>query len=89
MSRHFVEMRAAPRIVINACGKLLHLSKGLHITHVASCRVIDVSKGGAQLELDSPLSDDLFYLEMDIEPNRLVNCRVVRRRGNRVGVVFI
>ena len=88
MSRHFVEQRAAPRIVVNGCGKLWHLNERLHISHVASCRVIDVSKGGALLELDSPLAGDLFYLEMDIEPNRLVNCRVVRRLGKRVGVIF-
>ena len=89
MSRHIVEHRQAPRMTVNSWGKVLHISARLRISNIVPCRVIDVSVGGAQLEMDSVLFDDCFYLEMDCEPNKLTNCRVVRRRGNRIGVVFI
>ena len=51
--------------------------------------MLDVSAGGAQLEILGGECDDSFYLEVDSEPNNLANCLVVRRSGNRVGVRFL
>ena len=89
MAIRYTEQRKWPRLAVNAPGKVINISSGLRIKRVAPCRVLDVSAGGAQLEIIGGECDDSFYLEVDSEPNNLANCLVVRRSGNRVGVRFL
>jgi hypothetical protein len=68
---------------------MIVLTGGLRVSYTAPCRVIDISKGGAQLDISADKIPDSFYLEMDHEPNNLATCQVVWRQGRRVGVKFL
>lgn len=89
MRWYYIERRCWPRITINAPGTIINISRGLRITSTVRCRIIDISQGGAQIETDSAVIEDDFYLEMDSEPDNRTTCSVVWRKGNRVGVKFI
>ena len=52
-------------------------------------KIIDISEGGALLEIESEQIKDCFYLEMDSKPGNRAECAVLRRTGKRVGVKFV
>jgi hypothetical protein len=71
-------------------GRISTVSPGLRLAeNTMRCKIIDISQGGALLELSSSEIEDNFYLEMDDDPDYRATCNVVRRMGNRVGVKFI
>lgn len=86
---YYIDRRRSPRVEINAFGKVTTVGRGLRIAKTVRCKIIDISLGGALLEIDSDQIEDSFYLEMDSEPENRATCNVVRKMGNRVGVKFI
>ena len=90
MTSYYQEKRRWPRVEINAPGKVIAVSRGLRVKRIIPCKVIDISQGGALLELKYDDIEDDFYLEMDSEPENRATCSVVRRVStHRVGVKFV
>jgi hypothetical protein len=90
MSIRYIEQRRAPRVELNAAGRIILVSYGLRIKESIDCTVVDISKGGALIDVVSAVRDREFYLEVDNDPGKLQQCLVVRRIGqNRVGVKFV
>ena len=90
MVGYYIERRRWPRVEINALGRISTVSRGLRLAaNTMRCKIIDISQGGALLEISSEKIEDTFYLEMDADPDYRATCNVVRRMGNRVGVKFI
>ena len=53
------------------------------------CMMLDISPGGAKLSFDTPASvPELFTLEFTAVERKQIQCRVVWRRGNMLGLRF-
>ncbi|HWG05289.1 MAG TPA: PilZ domain-containing protein [Beijerinckiaceae bacterium] len=90
MSTYYQEKRRSPRMEINAPGRVIAVSRRLRVEKVIPCKIIDISQGGALIELKHDDIENDFYLEMDSEPEKRMTCTVVRRDSlHRVGVKFV
>jgi hypothetical protein len=75
---------------INAPGKIIRLN-GLHLAKTISCTVIILSKDGAIINTEAPVTDQEFYLELHDESSNLRLCSVLRRfhNSNYISVRFV
>lgn len=90
MSVYYQEQRQWPRMEINAPGKVISVNRRLRVEKIIPCKIIDISQGGALIELKHDDIENDFYLEMDSEPEKRMTCTVVRRDSlHRVGVKFV
>ncbi|MCO6186636.1 PilZ domain-containing protein [Rhizobium sp. L1K21] len=81
--------RRYERFPINRPGEIAYLESGLGGLRKIGVKVLDMSQGGAGLEL--PLSIKLpqhYYLSVFGFPNRF-GCAEVHRNGTRIGVKFL
>lgn len=73
-----------------------HRRRPLHATAAAvsdgellfRCRIVDVSEGGAHLEMGDGVAPDRFQL-IDVDGGSVFSVRVVWRRAHSVGVAFL
>lgn len=66
-------------------GALVHSVTG----QIIRCVVVDVSKGGAQLEVITPELPEGMLSLLDADGCTTHDLRIVWREGNRIGVCFI
>ena len=78
------DQRAHPRLAAMRRGILIHSVTGACL----KCTVVDVSDGGAQLELSCELPDGLISL-LDPEAGTTHDLKIVWRDGRRIGVSFV
>lgn len=79
--------RQWPRIVVNTKGEVIYMKNGLRGVVTLPCKIVDVSEGGALLDLGGmPVPDDILLV---VDGKVKVSCQVVRRAGNNVGVRFL
>lgn len=77
------------RFYVRRPARLTAVSPGLAALTVRSCQIVDISRGGAGLEID--LTSGLpqhYYLEI-IGLAKRIGCAEVYRNGHRAGVKFI
>jgi hypothetical protein len=73
------------RVVTRTPVRALRLGGGV----AAECMMLDVSPGGAKLNLDVPANvPELFMLELTNVEARQIQCRAVWRRGSTIGLRF-
>jgi hypothetical protein len=77
-----VETRAAPRYRVTKPAQIEHGS------HKITCTLRDLSTTGAALEVPDPAIIPAKFTLVVPEDGLKLTCRVVRRIGFRIGVVF-
>ena len=80
----FAERRQSPRARFNRAGHIHH-----DLTGLRRCTIVDLSNGGARLCADDDLPPEFTLSIRSDDGERRKACRVVWRRGQRLGVVFI
>lgn len=84
-----LEARKWERFVVNKPATLIAINPGLSGMSSRSCQVIDISRGGAGIQVTTTIGlPDHYYLTFVGFEDRL-GCAEVYRNGNRVGVKFI
>ncbi|MBL0371120.1 PilZ domain-containing protein [Rhizobium sp. KVB221] len=84
-----LDARKYERFIINKPGSLMAIGAGLSGMTSRSCRVIDISKGGACVQVTTTIGlPDHYYLNFLGIPDR-IGCAEVYRNGERIGVKFI
>lgn len=84
-----LEARKWERFVVNKPARLMAINPGLNGMTSRACSVIDISKGGACLQVTTSTGlPDHYYLTFVGAANR-IGCAEVYRNGNRLGVKFI
>lgn len=84
-----IEARRWDRFIINKPGSLMAINPGLSGMTTRSCSVIDISRGGAGLHVNTTIGlPDHYYLTF-LGAKERIGCAEVYRNGNRVGVRFI
>lgn len=83
------ERRRSPRSWVRVGGELI-IVKGLRGTSTVACKVLNRSKGGALIRVESAdaVPDD-FYLTLPTDRSRRIICSVVRRGKKLLGVRFV
>jgi hypothetical protein len=84
-----LEARRYERFIINKPGSLLAINPGLSGMTQRSCHVMDISRGGAGLQVNTTIGlPDHYYLNF-LGADQRIGCAEVFRHGDRVGVRFI
>jgi len=84
-----LEARKWERFLVNKPATLMAINPGLSGMTSRTCSVIDISKGGACIQVTTTIGlPDHYYLTFIGAPDR-IGCAEVYRSGNRVGVKFI
>jgi len=81
------ERREWPRIKVNSKGEIVYMRSVLRGLNSLPCKVVDVSDGGAQVEMADVKLPDEVYLVIDDKVK--IACRVARQEGQQVGLHFI
>jgi hypothetical protein len=84
-----LEARRWERFIINKPGSLLAINPGLSGMTARSCQVVDISRGGACVQINTTIGlPDHYYLNF-LGAEERIGCAEVYRSGLRVGVRFI
>jgi hypothetical protein len=84
-----LEARRWERFIINKPGSLLAINPGLSGMTARICQVVDISRGGACVQVGTTIGlPDHYYLNF-IGSEDKIGCAEVYRNGQRVGVRFI
>jgi hypothetical protein len=84
-----LEARRWERYIINKPGSLLAINPGLSGMTSRTCQVVDISRGGACVQVNTTIGlPDHYYLNFLGAEDR-IGCAEVYRSGMRVGVRFI
>lgn len=84
-----LEARRWERFVVNKPGSLLAVNSCLAGMTSRSCQVMDISRGGAGIQVNTTIGlPDHYYLNFLGSEDR-IGCAEVYRSGMRVGVRFI
>ncbi len=84
-----LEARRWERFAINKPGALLAINPGLSGLTSRMCQVVDISRGGAGLQVGTTIGlPDHYYLTF-LGAEERIGCAEVYRNGQRVGVRFI
>ena len=84
-----VQGRKWDRFVVNQAARIISVSPCLAGLTSRTCHLIDISRGGAGLEVSHTIGlSDHYYLAV-AGTNARIGCAEVYRTGNRVGVKFI
>lgn len=84
-----LEARRWERYAINKPGSLLAINPGLSGLTSRMCQVVDISRGGAGLQVGTTIGlPDHYYLTF-LGGEERIGCAEVYRNGQRVGVRFI
>jgi hypothetical protein len=84
-----VEARRWERFAIHKPGSLIAINPGLSGMSSRSCQVVDISRGGAGLQVQTTIGlPDHYYLTF-LGSKERIGCAEVYRSGQRVGVKFI
>jgi hypothetical protein len=84
-----LEARRWERFSINKPGSLLAINPGLSGMTSRSCQVVDISRGGAGLQVNTTIGlPDHYYLSF-LGAEERIGCAEVYRNGLRIGVRFI
>ncbi|MFZ4805643.1 MAG: PilZ domain-containing protein [Hyphomicrobiaceae bacterium] len=87
MAQSNSERRQWPRLKANSKGEIVYMRSALRGLCSLPCRVVDVSDGGAQVEMaDVKLPDEVYLV---IDETVKIACRVMRQEGPQVGLHFI
>ncbi|GEO84460.1 MULTISPECIES: PilZ domain-containing protein [Alphaproteobacteria] len=77
------------RFYVRRPARVMSVSPGLSGITMRSCQVVDISQGGAALELTTAIGlSSHYYLQVLGLADR-IGCAEAYRNGNRVGVKFI
>jgi hypothetical protein len=77
------------RYHVQKSARLIAIEPGLSGLSFRTCRLIDISRGGASVRIDTAIGlPDHYYLNIDGIPDR-IGCAEVYREANRIGVKFI
>ncbi|MDR7026924.1 hypothetical protein J2X08_002543 [Rhizobium rosettiformans] len=77
------------RFYVRRPAKVMSVRPGLTGITIRSCEVVDISQGGAALELTTAIGlSSHYYLQIVGLADR-IGCAEAYRNGNRVGVKFI
>jgi hypothetical protein len=83
------EARRWERFIINKPGTLMAVNPGLSGITSRTCQVLDISRGGACLQVTTTIGlPDHYYLSFLGGEDR-IGCAEVYRNGKRIGVRFI
>lgn len=84
-----LEARRWERFIINKPGSLLAINPGLSGMTSRTCHVVDISRGGAGLHVNTTIGlPDHYYLRF-LGAEEKIGCAEVYRSGQRLGVRFI
>jgi hypothetical protein len=84
-----LEARKWERFIVNKPARLMAINPGLSGLTSRACSVLDISKGGACLNVNTTIGlPDHYYLAF-IGATDKIGCAEVYRSGNRVGIKFI
>ena len=84
-----LEARKWERFVVHKPGTLIAINRGLSGMSSRACNVIDVSRGGAGIQMATTIGlPDHYYLTF-VGSEERIGCAEVYRNDNRVGVRFI
>ncbi len=77
------------RFYVRRPARLMAVSPGLTRVTLRNCEIIDISQGGAAIELTTALGLGLHYYLEVLGLSDRIGCAEAYRNGNRVGVRFI
>lgn len=77
------------RFYVQRPARVMSVSPGLSGITIRSCQVMDISRGGAGLELTTTIGLSSHYYLQIIGLADRIGCAEAYRNGNRVGVKFI
>ncbi len=81
--------RRYQRFTVNRSGQIAYLERNLGGLKKINVKVLDMSIGGAGLELSVPIKlPQHYYLSIAGFPNRF-GCAQVHRNGSRIGIKFL
>jgi hypothetical protein len=84
-----LDARRWERFIINKPGSLIAVNPGLTGLTSRSCQVVDISRGGACVQVATTLGlPDHYYLSF-IGAEERIGCAEAYRNGQRVGLKFI
>ncbi|MBD9648635.1 hypothetical protein M2267_003261 [Ensifer sp. KUDG1] len=81
--------RRYERFSIGHAGTLTAVQPGLGSVSVRSCRMIDISRGGASFAVDTNIGLPQHYYLHIVGTSLRIGCAEVYRNGERIGVQFI
>lgn len=77
------------RFYVRRPARIMAVSPGLSGITMRSCEVVDISRGGAAIELTTTLGLSKHYYLQIVGLADRIGCAEAYRYGNRVGVKFI
>ncbi|MCJ7995978.1 PilZ domain-containing protein [Rhizobium cremeum] len=77
------------RFYVRRPARIMAVSPGLSGITMRSCEVVDISQGGAAMEITTTIGLSAHYYLQILGLADRIGCAEVYRNGNRVGVKFI